>query len=304
MKVLVADTPYRAQLGPLPGGVELVSEPEPDVEFAVISPDLAPRLLELLAKLPGLKVLQSTQAGVDWLLPHVPAGVTVCSATGALDISVAEWVVMTLLALVRRLPVFLEFQREGHWDPELKARSFIPGLGPPIEDLDGATVLIVGYGSIGRAVEARLRPFGAKVVGVARRPREGVYTPDALPELLPRASAVVLLLPLTDETRRIVDARFLSQLKPGAILINAGRGGVVDPDALMAELQARRIYAGLDVTDPEPLPDGHPLWSAPNLIITPHIAGATAHWLERSYRLAGDQLRRYAAGQPLINVQN
>ncbi|MDF2698159.1 MAG: phosphoglycerate dehydrogenase, partial [Labilithrix sp.] len=127
---------------------------------------------------------------------------------------------------------------------------------------------------------------------------------DALPSLLPNADVVVVLLPLTDATRRLVDARFLAQMREDAILLNAGRGGVVDTDALLGELSARRIHAALDVTDPEPLPSEHPLWHAPNLVLTPHVAGSTARWRERVYKLAGDQIRRFAAGEPLLNVRS
>ncbi len=165
-------------------------------------------------------------------------------------------------------------------------------------------MLILGYGAIGHAVAARLTPFGVRVVGIARQARADTQPPEALPRLLPEADAVVLLLPLTPETERTVDAAFLARMKKGALLINAGRGRLVDTAALLDALQAGRIRAALDVTDPEPLPADHPLWQAPNVLITPHIAGSTVRWQQRAYRLAGEQLRRYAAGQPLLNVRH
>jgi phosphoglycerate dehydrogenase-like enzyme len=303
VKVLVANVPHRRELEPLPRGVELVAEPDAEVEFLVFGPELARSGAALFKRLPNLRVVQSTSAGVDSLLPLVPKGVVVCGASGAYDISVAEWVVATLLALRRRLPEFYELQQRAEWDRG--AGDWITTVHSsigPIDDLDGATVLIVGHGSIGRALATRLAPFGAHIVGVARHARADAESPDALPRLLPEADVVVLLAPLTAETEGMVDARFLAQMKDGALLINAARGAIVDTDALTEALSAGRIRAALDVTDPEPLPPEHPLWRAPNVLITPHVAGSVARWRSRAYRLAGEQLRRYVAGEPLLNV--
>ena len=303
MKVLVADVPQRRELDPLPDGIELVAEPDAEVEFVVLGPELYPKASALFERLPNLRVVQSTSAGVDSLLPLVPAGVTVCGASGAYDIAVSEWVVAMLLALGWRLPQFNELQQRAEWDSN--AGDWIttgPSSLGPIDDLDGATVLIFGYGSIGRAVAARLTPFGVRTIGIARHAREDAETPEALPRLLPEADAVVLLAPLTPETRGTVDAGFLARMKEGALLVNAARGAIVDTDALVDALRAGHIRAALDVTDPEPLPPEHPLWQAPNVIITPHIAGSVTRWRNRAYRLAGEQLRRYAAGEPLLNV--
>ncbi len=303
MKVLVADVPDRRELEPLPAGVELVDEPDSEVEFVIYGPELSERERALFRQLPSLRVVQAVSAGVDSLIPLVPDGVVVCGASGAHDISVAEWVVAMLLALRRRLPEFYELQRRAEWDSN--AGDWIvtgPSLVGSIDDLDGATVLIVGHGSIGRAVAARLAPFGARVTGIARHARAGTEPPESLPRLLPEADAVVLLVPLTPETKGLVDARFLAQMKQDALLINAARGAVVDTDALLEALHAGRIRAALDVTDPEPLPPEHPLWRAPNVLITPHVAGSVPRWRSRAYRLAGEQLRRYAAGEPLLNV--
>ena len=305
MKALVADVPHRRELEPLPDGVEIVAEPDAEVEFLVFGPELAPGAAALFEQLPNLRVVQSTSAGVDSLLPFVPDGVVVCGASGAYDIAVSEWVVATLLALRWRLPEFRELQRRAEWDHN--AGDWItrgPPLVAPIADLDGATILILGYGSIGRALAARLAPFGVRVTGVAAHARADAESPDALPRLLPEADVVVLLAPLSVETKGIVDAKFLAQMKEGALLINAARGGIVDTSALIDALNAGRIHAALDVTDPEPLPPDHPLWQAPNVLITPHIAGGTTRWRSRAYRLAGEQLRRYVAGEPLLNVSS
>jgi phosphoglycerate dehydrogenase-like enzyme len=164
-------------------------------------------------------------------------------------------------------------------------------------------VLIVGAGSIGRAIEEHMAPFGVTVTRVARtaRPDEGVHAVEELPGLLPYADLVVLVVPLTEQTRGLVDAGFLSAMADGALLINAARGPVVDTAALLTELSSGRISAALDVTDPEPLPAGHPLWQLPNLFLTPHTGGAVRGLFPRAYALAGDQLRRFVAGRPLIN---
>jgi phosphoglycerate dehydrogenase-like enzyme len=296
MKVLVPNGPMRRELDPLPGGVELVADPAPDVEFVVLSFDVADRLPGLFDELPGLRVVQSLSAGVDWLLPKVPAGIVVCRAVGVHDGPVSEWVVAAILAMQRRLPAFIEFQRRAEWN-----RS---GAEPAtIDDIEGHTVLVVGHGSIGRALAARLAPFGARVTGVARRARDDAQPVSALPDLLPQADVVVNLLPLTPETEKFVDAAFLARMKPGALFVNAGRGKTVDTDALVEALRSGRIRAALDVTDPEPLPADHPLWRVPNVLITPHVAGAVARWEPRGYRFAGEQIRRYATGQPLLGVE-
>jgi phosphoglycerate dehydrogenase-like enzyme len=287
-------------MGPMPQGVELVSEPAPDVDLLVLTFEFGNDVPALFKRLPGLKVVQAFSAGVDWLLPLIPPGVVLCSAVGVHDASVSEWVMAVILAMRRRLPEFGEMQGRGEWHRELAD----PRAKDPVDDLDGKTVLVVGHGSIGRALAARLAPFGARVVGVAQHPRPGVEGPEALPRLLPDADVVVDLLPLKSDTVHFVDARFLALMKPGALLVNAGRGGTVDTMALLDALHSGRIRATLDVTDPEPLPSDHPLWRAPNVLITPHIAGTVAHMEARAYRFAGEQIRRYAAGEPLLGVQS
>jgi len=296
MKVLVPDGPMRRELDPLPAGAQLVADPGPDVEFVVLSSEIADRVPGLFDQLPRLRVIQSLSAGVDWLLPKVPPGIVVCRAVGVHDGPVSEWVVAAILAMQRRLPAFIEFQQHAEWN-----RS--PAEPAAIDDQDGHTVLVVGHGSIGRALAARLAPFGARVIVVTRHARDGTQAVSALPDLLPQADEVVDLLPLTPETERFVDGAFLARMKPGALFVNAGRGQTVDTEALLEALRSGRIRAALDVTDPEPLPANHPLWHAPNVLITPHIAGAVARWNARGHRFAGDQIRRYASGQPLLGIE-
>ena len=260
-------------------------------DILVLAED-AGRAMDHAAHIDDLRVILAFSAGVDSIIGRVPPGVILCDAAGVHDVAVAEWVMTVILASQRRLPEHLEGQRAGRWRDER-----LTGW-----DLVEATVVLLGAGSIGSAVEARLAPFGANVVRVARRPRPGVHTMADLPSILPTADIVVSLLPLTPETRGVVDAGFLAAMRSGALLVNASRGGIVDTEALTAEVLAGRLRAALDVTDPEPLPDGHPLWSAPGVIVTPHIASDVHATDERAWRLALEQVGRYARGEPLINV--
>ncbi len=195
-----------------------------------------------------------------------------------------------IIASIRNFPRFAAGQQAGHWDPAVS------------DLIAGKRVLIVGYGSIGEAVERRLAGWEVAIDRVARHARDGVHPIGELPRLLPDADVVVILVPVTEETRQLVNAEFLKTMKDGALLVNAARGVIVDTDALLAELASGRLHAALDVTDPEPLPDGHPLWSAPGLLLTPHVGGAVRGSRERAYRVVADQLARLASGQPLLNV--
>ncbi|TDB69601.1 2-hydroxyacid dehydrogenase [Micromonospora sp. KC721] len=248
----------------------------------------------MLARLPDVAVVQLLSAGAEVWVDRVPEGVTLCDARGVHDSSTAEWVVTAILAQLRAFPTMIRAQARGEW---------VYGDVAPTDELAGKRVLIVGAGSIGAAVRARLAPFDVEFTLVARtaRPAEGVHAVRDLPRLLPTADVVVLLVPLTDATRGMVDERFLAAMPDGALLVNAARGPVARTDALVAELSRGRLRAALDVTDPEPLPAGHPLWELPNVLLTPHVAGSVRGLLPRAYRLVGEQLRRFVAGEPLRN---
>jgi phosphoglycerate dehydrogenase-like enzyme len=263
----------------------------PRADLLVAAYDVS-RALEVARHVDGLGAIQAFSAGVDSIADRVPPGVTLCDAAGVHDVAVAEWVLMTILASRRRLPEHLDAQRGGRWRTES-----IVG-----DDLVGAVVVIVGAGSIGRAVEARLLPFGARIVRVARRPRDGVLQISELPSVIPRADVVVSLLPLTPNTRGIMDATIIDAMQPGALLVNASRGPVVDSTALTAAVLEGRIRVALDVTDPEPLPAGHPLWSAAGVIITPHVASDVRREDERAWQLVLEQVGRLARGESLVNV--
>jgi len=295
--VWISHSPGRELLGPLPAGVTVETEPgDPAaVEFWVPSFDPADRTPERLARMTGLRVIQLLSAGADGWIGRVPPGVALCDARGVHDASVSEWVLGATIGSLRRFPQFTRAQLSSEW---AAARY------TPTPELTGARVLLIGAGSIGAAIERRMAPFDVEIMKVARtaRPAEGVRDVTALAELLPRADVVVLVVPLTAETRGLVDAAFLAAMPDGALLVNAARGPVVDTDALVAELSSGRLHAALDVTDPEPLPEGHPLWGLPNVFLTPHTGGAVAGFWARAYAAAGDQLRRYAAGEPLVNL--
>ena len=281
--------PTEIDLREYPAFGDIADAPQP-ADMIVVAFDPT-RAIEVIPQLEGLRVVQSLSAGVDTLVDHVPPGVTLCDGAGIHDAPVSEWCVMAMLAVRRNLAAQLRAQDQATW-------QWTSGGA----DLDGAHVLIVGYGSIGRALEDRLLPFGARISRVARRARDGVETIDAMRRLLPDADVVVILVPLTPETRGMVDTRFLDAMRDGAVLVNAARGPIVDTAALLDALQREHIRAALDVTDPEPLPDGHPLWTAPGVLITPHVGGAVERVFERGWRFAGEQVRRYLAGEPLRNV--
>jgi phosphoglycerate dehydrogenase-like enzyme len=274
-----------------PEGVEvLLADDSVDLETVdfLVPGSVYPDLLEQMPALTRVAVVQVLSAGTDWVEPHLPPQATLCSARGARDAPVAEWVVAALLGVTSRL---LECARIQTWTK----RSLV--------DLGDWRVLVVGMGSIGRRVQEYLAPFGTEVIGVASRAREDVHGIDELSALLPGADAVVVLAPLTDATRSLIGAGELAAMRDGAVLVNAARGAVVDTEALVAEVTTGRLRAVLDVTDPEPLPDDHPLWSAPGVVsITPHIAGDSPAGNARAAELAGEQLVRWCAGEELHNI--
>ena len=260
-----------------------------EVEFYVPPYQLGAKGNDLLARMPRLRVVQTLTAGVEHIRAAVPDGVTLCNGRGIHDTSTAELVLALTLASLRGIPAFVREQDRQVWD-----QRSLPALADK-------RVLIVGYGSIGEAIERRLLPFEVDVVKVARRARPDVHGFEDLRSLVPEADVVVLVVPLTEQTRGMADAAFLSSMKDDALLVNVARGAVVDTDALLAELRTERIAAALDVFDVEPLPAGHPLWSAPRLLISPHVGGASSAMWPRAYRLVREQLGRFAAGEPLAN---
>jgi phosphoglycerate dehydrogenase-like enzyme len=251
-----------------------------------------------LSAMKSVRVVQTLSAGIDHVLPGLgalPSGVRLCNAKGVHEASTAELALALVLASLRGIPRFVAGQDEEEW-----RSGFYPALA-------GKSVLIVGYGSIGAAIEDRLVPFEcARVARVARSARTTergeVHAMGDLPALLPDADIVILSTPLNEGTKGLAGAEFLAGLKDGALLVNVARGAVVDTEALLAELGSGRIMAALDVTDPEPLPAGHPLWHAPGVLISPHVGGSTSAFLPRAKRLLAGQLTRFAEGDDLLNV--
>ncbi|GHB49440.1 dehydrogenase [Streptomyces xanthochromogenes] len=280
------------------GGPDFPADPADCVFYVVPYMKPSETSVRPLPAMTGVQVVQTLTAGIDHVQPGIgllPPGVRLCNARGVHEASTAELAVTLVLASLRGIPGFVRGQERQEW------RS---GFYPALAD---KSVLIVGYGSIGAAVEDRLAPFEcARVARVARSSRATergpVHALVELPALLPEADVVIVCTPLTEQTKGLVDAEFLARLKDGALLVNVARGPVVDTKALLAELESGRIHAALDVTDPEPLPAGHPLWHARNVLISPHVGGSSSAFLPRAKRLLVAQLTRFAAQEPLDNV--
>jgi len=301
--VTMPDASWVADTGEIPG-LEMVTwdihEPHPraDEVAVVVPPYLDPhQRLDLLGTLPRLELVQLLTAGYDNVTPHLPPGVTLCSGGGIHDASTAELALALILASIRRVPDFVRAQDRNHWIPTR--------IWPALAD---RRVLVVGYGKVGRAIAARLLSFETTVTAVASRARGGdelvetVHGIDELPALLPEQDVVVVITPLTDATAGLVDAGFLAAMKDGALLVNVARGKVADTDALLAEAASGRLRVAVDVTDPEPLPADHPLWSTPNVLVSPHVGGASTAFRPRALALVRRQLAAYAEGRPLESV--
>jgi len=256
-------------------------------EFAVVT---SFAMAERLGSLPDLQVVQVLSAGIEWVEPHVPGRVTLCNAGDTRSPAVAQWVVAAILADL------IGFQRAETARLERRWEEWQP------RELAGRRVVIVGHGSIGRAVQKRLAPFGVRFGFVARRARPGVEPVERLADAVEGADVVVVLAPLSDATRGLVGAEVMARMPDGALLVNAGRGPVVDTDALVEAVQAGRLRAALDVTAPEPLPPDHVLWTLDGVFITPHNAGDTPEAERAAQALARSQILRHRAGLPLRHV--
>jgi len=288
-----------ADQGGLPGGltVEVFTGDAPgpddvsDVVFFTVPYD-RPFNTEPIPRLSGVLVVQSLTAGYDRLGPLLSGGATLCTARGLHDSSAAEHALSLILAAQRELPRWVRAQDEGRWDHTHTG------------SLADQRVLILGYGSIGSALDRRLRACEAQTIRVARQPRpsEKVFGVADLDGLLPSADIVVITTPLVTDTRGLLDARRLALLPDAALVVNIGRGPVLDTSAILAETMSGRLRAALDVTDPEPLPSDHQLWHSPGTIITPHVAGGDASFYPRAAEFVVRQVQRFAAGERLRNV--
>lgn len=293
-----------ANIGDLPDGVDLrvwdMRTPAPAKRIDIVVPPYmgATGSLNALQNL-SVGLVQSQSIGYDGVADILPAGMPYANAASVHEASTAELAVAMVLAAQRQLPRFVRAQDRGEWDPVFA------------ESLADRRVLLVGFGGVGTAIGQRLAPFEVKITALARTARtehvDGmgeviVHDIDELPALLPDAEIVVLSLPGNSETHHLFDADMIARMAPKALLVNVGRGPLIDTDALVAALQEGRIRAASDVFEQEPLPTGHPLWSAPNLLITPHGGGASTAMNPRIARLVRAQIERMLAGEPPVNV--
>ena len=302
--VTLPDSEWAEAMAPLVGDYECAvwevdSAPAGTVDVdrvrVVVLPYMStPRALDALADLPSLALVQTLTTGYDGLPERVPENVSLASAAGIHDASTAELAVGLVISVLRGIDDAVRDAEQGRWRHRTRL------------SLADRRVLLVGVGGVGSAVADRLAPFEVSLTRVASTARSDARGPvhgaDELPALLPRAEVVILATPLSPSTRGLVDAAFLAAMPDGALLVNVGRGPVVDTDALLAELRRGRLRAALDVVDPEPLPEGHPLWGAPGLLLVPHLGGDTSAMRPRALALLTDQLSRLRTGAPLRNL--
>ena len=298
LRVCLPDQRLVDALAPM-DGVEFVrwdlTGPAPEGHFDLLVPAYMGKPAALAA-LEGVDVglVQSQSIGYDGVESVLPAGVTFANAAGVHETSTAELAVGMMVASQRGIPDFVRNQESGTWDNSQR---------PSLAD---RRVLLVGYGGVGKAIEARLLPFETEVTRMASRAREDgrgtIYGIDSLFEQLPLHEIVVVSVPLTEQTEKLVDAKFLAAMPDGALLVNVARGPVADTDALLAETASGRLRAALDVTDPEPLPAAHPLWTTPGVLITPHVGGASSAMFPRMVRLLRKQIGLLLEGRDPVNV--
>ena len=265
-----------------------------DIDAVILPyPDHGPTI-DRLHELPNLRFVQLQTTGYDALIGKVGPEVQVATASGVHAAATAELAVALTLARLRGIDVAARDMTRQRWDHQ------------QLPSLADRKILIVGAGGIGNAIFDRFAPFEVEQMRVATTARDDdrghIHAIDELPSLLPDAEIVVLITPLTDRTAKLVDKDFLAALPDGALVVNVARGGVVDTDALLAELQTGRIHAALDVVDPEPLPAEHPLWDAPNTLLTPHVGGDASAFHPRIERLLVEQLHRLQVGKGLLNI--
>lgn len=295
--VLVPHEQGRALIDELDGVTAVAYDPDAELPAGAASAQvLVPPFLAtgeavaLTGQLPELRLVQLLTAGAEAWVGKLPDGILLSDCRGAHGGATAEWVVGALLAVYRHLPRFVHAQAEANWDYH------------QTEELDGKRVLIVGAGDVAENTVRRLEPFGVRTTLVGRRARDGVHGIDEVHGLLAEHDAAVVIIPLTDETRGLVDAAFLAAMPDGSVLVNAARGPVADTDALTAELTSGRLRAAVDVTEPEPLPADHPLWGAPGLLLTPHVGGSVPGGMGRAYRVAAEQIAAFARGEQPPNL--
>lgn len=300
---LPTDAGLRAAVGEVPGA-RIVSwdldGPAPETRIdVVVPPYLGGR--KRLARIAEVetRLVQWQSIGYDGVSRWLPAGVPLANAATVHETSTAELALALALASQRGIAEFVRGADEHRWD------------GSRFPSLADRRVLLIGYGGVGKAIDARLSGFEAEVTRVARSPRQdrnaageavNVHGLSELERLLPAAEIVILAVPLSDETRGLLNADTLAALPDGALIVNVARGGVVDTEALVAELRSERLRAALDVTDPEPLPADHPLWDCPGVLISPHVGGDSTAMTPRIAALIRRQIARLRGGETPENL--
>jgi phosphoglycerate dehydrogenase-like enzyme len=282
----------------VPAGVKLLSQKDYPLESSDLSKInfFVPlymggaKALAFAANMENLKVLQVPNAGYDDALQYLRPGLTLCNAAGVHDASTAELAVGLALASRIGIPNFVREQDRGEWNHHRR------------NALSDSKIGIVGYGSIGKKIAKNLSGFDIEVTAFSRSGIDGAKKIAELDAYLPKLDIVILILPLNDESKYLFNKERLAKMKDGALLVNVARGPIVDTDALIAELNSGRIFAALDVTDPEPLPSSHPLWKADNLLIVPHVGGDSSAFEPRCRKLVESQLELLVSGKPLKNI--
>lgn len=273
-----------------PKNAPLDSEKIKDVTFYVPTYMGGRNALLPILEMPNLKYIQLPNAGFDDALEFLKPDVTLCNARGVHDMSTAELALGLIISSLRGFTHFFKMQQTATWDHQR------------MHSLTGKKVGLVGYGSIGKKFAQMIEPFEVELTAFNRSGSDGAKPIGELDEYLPKLDVVVLILPANPESVKLFDGRRLSLMKDGALLVNVARGVIVDTEALLAELSKKRIFAALDVTDPEPLPKDHPLWAADNLIIVPHVGGNSTAFEPRIRKLVKSQLALLAEGRQLENI--
>lgn len=297
--VTVPGETLRRAIGTPPEGVDLelwdMDSPPPAGHIDLVVPPYM-GAADRLHALDGVstRLVQSQSIGYDDVPGALPPGQVFANAASVHETSTAELTLALVLAAQRGIPDFVRAAAEGRWAP---ARH---------ESLADRRVLLLGYGGVGRAIEERLIPFEVELVRVASRARDDergrIHGIDELPEFLPTADIVIVGVPLNDATTGLVDDAFLRAVPDGALVVNIARGRVADTDAILDHATRRRLRFALDVTDPEPLPQGHPLFALPNVLISPHVGGASTAMMPRMARLVRTQIERMLRGDEPLNV--
>ncbi len=248
------------------------------------------KALEYTASMPNLKILQVPNAGFDDALEFLRPGMILCNARGVHDASTAELAMALAISSRRGFYDFARAQQAGKWEPKR------------YESFNDSKIGIIGAGSIAHTLADYLAPFDVEISFFSRSGSDGSIKISELDSYLPQLDIIFLVLPLNAESKHLINSERLKKMKDGAVLINVGRGPIVDTDALVTELNSGRIFAGLDVTDPEPLPEGHPLWSAKNLILSPHVGGNSTAFGSRAKKLIERQMDLISRGEEPENI--